>query len=59
MKNLKSRVQRTSDRLLDLLAPKATAQAQPGQWCRSTGIHCGWPKYRYYDVVKGTDCGCW
>jgi hypothetical protein len=59
MRVLKNGVQRASDRLLGLLAPKATAQAQPGQWCVTHYISCGWPKVWYEDVVKGVSCGCW
>ena len=58
MKKLNHPVQRASDLLLRLFVPKVAAQAQPGQWCRPTQS-CGWPKVRYWDVVKDTDCGCW
>jgi hypothetical protein len=58
MRTLNHRLQKASDKLLGLLVPKATAEAQPGQWCRPTQS-CGWPKVWYHDVVKDVSCGCW
>jgi hypothetical protein len=60
MMSLSDRLQKVSDQLLELLVPKATAEAQPGQWCRPLR-DC--PADRnlvlYWDVVKDTSCGCW
>ncbi len=59
MRKLNKQLQQAGDRLLNVFVPKAAAQAQPGQWCTTHYISCGWPKVWYHDYVKDVSCGCW
>jgi len=56
---LTGQLQKVSDQLLELFVPKATADAQPDQWCVNLG-QCHPPTLGCYfhDVVKDVPCGC-
>jgi hypothetical protein len=56
---LTGRLQKASDQLLELLAPKATADAQPGQSCVNLGYcHPETLGCYFYDFLHDVPCGC-
>ncbi|MFG6194311.1 hypothetical protein [Nonomuraea sp. JJY05] len=62
LRMLSDRLRQASDQLLQLVAPKAIAEAAPPPQCRPVG-NCAYDPIHqgtlYWDEHRDVSCGCW